>query len=29
MPGCDIPPSSPPYNTYALKKAVMDFGFYD
>ena len=29
MSGCDIPPSSPPYNIYALKKAVMDFGFYD
>jgi uroporphyrinogen decarboxylase len=29
MAGCDIPPSSPPYNIYALKKAVMDFGFYD
>jgi uroporphyrinogen decarboxylase len=29
MPGCDIPPSSPPYNIHALKKAVMDFGFYD
>jgi uroporphyrinogen decarboxylase len=29
MPGCDIPPFSPPYNIYALKKAVIDFGFYD
>ena len=29
MAGCDIPPSVPPYNIYALKKAVMDFGFYD
>jgi len=29
MPGCDIPPSSPPYNIYALTKAVNDFGFYD
>ena len=29
MAGCDIPPSSPLYNIYALKKAVMDFGFYD
>jgi uroporphyrinogen decarboxylase len=29
MAGCDIPPSSPPFNIYALKKAVMDFGFYD
>jgi uroporphyrinogen decarboxylase len=29
MSGCDIPPASPPYNIYALKKAVMDFGFYD
>ena len=28
MPGCDIPPFSPPYNIYALKKAVMDYGFY-
>ena len=29
MAGCDIPPSAPPYNIYALKKAVVDFGFYD
>jgi uroporphyrinogen decarboxylase len=29
MAGCDIPPSSPPYNMYALKKAVLDYGFYD
>ena len=29
MAGCDIPPSSPTYNIYALKKAVMDFGFYE
>lgn len=29
MAGCDIPPSSPPYNIYALKKAAMDHGFYD
>jgi uroporphyrinogen decarboxylase len=29
MAGCDIPPSSPPFNIYALKKAVMDFGFYE
>jgi uroporphyrinogen decarboxylase len=28
MSGCDVPPSSPPYNIYALRKAVMDFGFY-
>jgi uroporphyrinogen decarboxylase len=29
MAGCDIPPSSPPYNIYALKKAALDYGFYD
>jgi uroporphyrinogen decarboxylase len=29
MAGCDVPPFSPPYNMYALKKAVMDHGFYD
>jgi uroporphyrinogen decarboxylase len=29
MAGCDVPPQAPVFNIYALKKAVMDFGFYD
>ena len=29
MPGCELPPMAPPYNVYMLKKAVMDFGWYD
>jgi uroporphyrinogen decarboxylase len=29
MAGCDVPPQAPPYNIYTLKKAVMDYGFYD
>jgi hypothetical protein len=29
MAGCDVPVQAPPYNLYAMKKAVMDFGFYD
>ncbi|MBA7609089.1 Uroporphyrinogen decarboxylase [subsurface metagenome] len=28
-PGCELPPMAPPYNVYMLKKAVMDFGWYD
>ena len=29
MAGCDVPVMAPPYNLYVMKKAVMDFGFYD
>jgi uroporphyrinogen decarboxylase len=29
MAGCDVPVQAPPYNLYAMNKAVMDFGFYD
>ena len=29
LPGCDIPVMAPPYNLYAMVKAVKDFGFYD
>ncbi len=29
MPGCDVPVYSPPYNVFSMKKALMDYGFYD
>ena len=29
MSGCDVPVMAPPFNIYTMKKAVMDFGFYD
>ncbi len=29
MPGCELPPMAPPYNVYMLKKAAIDFGWYD
>jgi uroporphyrinogen decarboxylase len=29
MAGCEVPVQAPPYNFYAMKKAVMDHGFYD
>ncbi len=29
MAGCEVPVQAPPFNLYAMKKAVMDFGFYD
>ena len=29
MPGCELPPNSPPYNVYTIKKAINDFGWYD
>ena len=29
MAGCEIPPMSPPYNVYMMRKAVNDFGWYD
>jgi len=29
MSGCDVPIQAPPFNLYAMKKAVMDHGFYD
>jgi len=28
MSGCEIPPMSPPYNVYMMKKAIDDFGHY-
>ena len=28
-PGCELPPNSPPYNIYMMKKAIDDFGWYD
>ena len=28
-PGCELPPMSPPYNVWMLRKAVNDFGWYD
>lgn len=28
-PGCDIPPKSPPYNVWTMRKAIEDFGWYD
>jgi len=29
MPGCEVPPTTPPYNIYIMRKAVEDFGWYD
>ena len=29
MSGCDVPVQAVPFNLYAMKKAVMDHGFYD
>lgn len=29
MTGCSLPPKSPPYNVYIMRKAVSDFGWYD
>jgi len=29
MTGCELPPMAPPYNVYAMKKAVNDFGWYE
>jgi len=28
-PGCELPPKSPPYNVYMMRKAIDDFGWYD
>lgn len=28
MSGCELPPSSPPYNVYMMQKSVEDFGWY-
>jgi uroporphyrinogen decarboxylase len=28
MPGCEIPPSTPPHNVYVMRKAINDFGWY-
>ncbi len=27
-PGCELPPSSPPYNVWMMSKAINDFGYY-
>jgi len=29
MPGCEIPPTTPPYNMYTMRKAIEEFGWYD
>ena len=29
MPGCEIPPSTPPHNVYVMRKAIDDFGWYE
>ena len=29
MPGCEVPPNSPPHNVYVMRKAVNDFGWYE
>ena len=29
MSGCEVPPTSPPYNVYMMKKAVDTFGWYE
>jgi uroporphyrinogen decarboxylase len=29
MPGCEMPVNTPPYNLYAMKMALEDFGSYD
>jgi len=29
MSGCEIPPDTPPYNIYMMRKAIDDFGWYE
>jgi uroporphyrinogen decarboxylase len=29
MQGCEVPVNTPPYNLYAMKKAIDDFGWYE
>jgi uroporphyrinogen decarboxylase len=29
MAGCGVPPMAPPYNVFAMRKAVLDHGFYE
>ena len=29
MPGCEVPPNSPPYNVYVMRKAIDEVGWYD
>ena len=29
MSGCELPPMSPPYNVYMMRKAISDFGWYE
>jgi len=28
-PGCELPPLSPPYNVWTMRKAINDFGWYE
>lgn len=28
MPGCEMPPNTPPFNVYVMRKAIGDFGWY-
>lgn len=28
MPGCEVPPNTPPHNVYVMRKAIDDFGWY-
>jgi uroporphyrinogen decarboxylase len=28
-PGCELPPTAPPYNVWMMRKAINDFGWYD
>lgn len=28
MSGCEVPPATPPYNVYIMRKAIDDFGWY-
>jgi uroporphyrinogen-III decarboxylase len=29
MTGCELPVDTPPYNLWAMRKAVNDFGYYE
>jgi uroporphyrinogen decarboxylase len=28
-PGCEMPPNTPPYNVWTMRKAINDFGWYE
>jgi uroporphyrinogen decarboxylase len=28
-PGCEMPPTAPPYNVWMMTKAINDFGWYE